>query len=89
MKQVNARTCNYSSPSEFDSPCCRFGTGPRGGAVGDAVCAKAEQPKKHKSLTARGPLFLLAKFQRCFVCCEHCGSKISEPEAANNAGLLA
>ena len=31
--------------------------------------SKAEQP------TARGPLFLLAKFQRCFVCCEHCGSK--------------
>ena len=37
---------NYSSPPgkvcEVESPCCRFGAGSRGGAVGDAVCAKAE-----------------------------------------------
>ena len=47
MRQVGARTHSPSHKAcEFDSPCYRFGAGPRGGAVGDAVCAKAEQPKK-------------------------------------------
>ena len=73
----------------FEPPCCRFGTGSRGGAVGDAVCgqSRAAEKKKNKSLTGRGLLFLRAKFQRCFVLRAPRKQK-PEPEAANNAGLL-
>ena len=39
------------------SPCCRFGTGSRGGAVGDAVCAKAVTDRSWAVF-----------FARCFVC---------------------
>ena len=54
--------------------CCRFGGIPWRCCWRCCLC-QSRAAQKNKSLTARGPLFLLAKFQRCFVCCEHCGSK--------------
>ena len=90
--QIDARTCNYFGSTSkvygFNSPCCRFGTGSRGGAVGDAVCAKAEQPKKTRSLTARGPLFFACRISAVFRVLRALRKQKSEPEAANNAGLL-
>ena len=78
MRQVDARTCSDSGSAGkvwgFKSPCCRFERDPVAVRLA-MLSAPKPSSSKGKSLTARGPLFLLAKFQRCSVCCEHCGSK--------------
>ena len=58
------------------SPCCRFGTGSRGGAVGDAVCAKAVTDRSWAVFFLRGVSFRVLRALR---------KQTSEPSALTRA----